>query len=160
MRREIFTTPGLVTARRSILGPPAEGRPGPSLSKSAEMCFYLYYHCNYTYFACYASGSQIYVCIVDCISVLYFYLCNCSSRYVCIVSLLQGQFEWHDNDLRPTFICICIFQHICVCDCIFITRLICMAGMRPSALVTNYFAGDNYAVLLNSNFNFYFHSIL
>ena len=29
-RREIFTTPGHVTARRSILGPPAEGRPGPS----------------------------------------------------------------------------------------------------------------------------------
>ena len=29
-RREIFTTPGDVTARRSILGPPAEGRPGPS----------------------------------------------------------------------------------------------------------------------------------
>ena len=29
-RHEIFTTPGLVTARRSILGPPAEGRPGPS----------------------------------------------------------------------------------------------------------------------------------
>ena len=32
-RREIFTTPGLVTARRSILGPPAEGRPGPSFPK-------------------------------------------------------------------------------------------------------------------------------
>ena len=32
-RREIFTTPGHVTARRSILGPPAEGRPGPSWSK-------------------------------------------------------------------------------------------------------------------------------
>ena len=30
--REIFTTPGHVTARRSILGPPAEGRPGPSIS--------------------------------------------------------------------------------------------------------------------------------
>ena len=29
-RREIFTTPRLVTARRSILGPPTEGRPGPS----------------------------------------------------------------------------------------------------------------------------------
>jgi len=28
---EIFKTPGHVTARRSILGPPAEGRPGPSL---------------------------------------------------------------------------------------------------------------------------------
>ena len=27
---ETFTTPGLVTTRRSILGPPAEGRPGPS----------------------------------------------------------------------------------------------------------------------------------
>ena len=32
-RREIFTAPGLVTARRSILGPPAEGRPGPSDNK-------------------------------------------------------------------------------------------------------------------------------
>ena len=32
-RREIFTTPGHVTARRSILGPPAEGRPGPSMHK-------------------------------------------------------------------------------------------------------------------------------
>ena len=32
-RREIFTTPEHVTARRSILGPPAEGRPGPSLIK-------------------------------------------------------------------------------------------------------------------------------
>ena len=30
VRREIFTTPKLVTARRSILGPPADGRPGPS----------------------------------------------------------------------------------------------------------------------------------
>ena len=29
-RREIFTIPRLVTARPSILGPPAEGRPGPS----------------------------------------------------------------------------------------------------------------------------------
>ena len=29
-RRETFTTPELVTTRRSILGPPAEGRPGPS----------------------------------------------------------------------------------------------------------------------------------
>ena len=29
-RREMFTTPELVTAQRSILGPPAEGRPGPS----------------------------------------------------------------------------------------------------------------------------------
>ena len=28
-RRETFTTPELVTTRRSILGPPAEGRPGP-----------------------------------------------------------------------------------------------------------------------------------
>ena len=28
--REIFTTPGLVTPQRSILGLPAEGRPGPS----------------------------------------------------------------------------------------------------------------------------------
>ena len=35
-RREIFTTPGLVTARRSILGPPAEGRPGPSLRKTSH----------------------------------------------------------------------------------------------------------------------------
>ena len=33
VRREIFTTPGQVTTRRSILGPPAEGRPGPSLYK-------------------------------------------------------------------------------------------------------------------------------
>ena len=33
VRREIFTTPELVTARRSILGPPAEGRPGPSYIK-------------------------------------------------------------------------------------------------------------------------------
>ena len=29
-RCETFTTRGLVTTRRSILGPPAEGRPGPS----------------------------------------------------------------------------------------------------------------------------------
>ena len=29
-RRETFTTPKLVTTWRSILGPPAEGRPGPS----------------------------------------------------------------------------------------------------------------------------------
>ena len=29
-KRETFTTPKLVTTRRSILGPPAEGRPGPS----------------------------------------------------------------------------------------------------------------------------------
>ena len=29
-RRETFKTPELVTIRRSILGPPAEGRPGPS----------------------------------------------------------------------------------------------------------------------------------
>ena len=32
-RREIFTTPRLVTARQSILGPPAEGRSGPSIDK-------------------------------------------------------------------------------------------------------------------------------
>ena len=32
-RREIFTTPELDTARQSILGPPAEGRPGPSFKK-------------------------------------------------------------------------------------------------------------------------------
>ena len=38
-RREIFTTPGHVTARRSILGPPAEGRPGPSLFKSPQKIF-------------------------------------------------------------------------------------------------------------------------
>ena len=37
-RREIFTTPGHVTARRSILGPPAEGRPGPSGYKKVQMC--------------------------------------------------------------------------------------------------------------------------
>ena len=35
-RRETFTTPGHVTARRSILVPPAEGRPGPSLVKSLD----------------------------------------------------------------------------------------------------------------------------
>ena len=29
-RRETFTTPELVNTQRSILGPPAEGRPGPS----------------------------------------------------------------------------------------------------------------------------------
>ena len=29
-RRETFTTPEMVTTRWSILGPPAEGRPGPS----------------------------------------------------------------------------------------------------------------------------------
>ena len=29
-RRETITTPELVTTRRSILGPPAEGRPGPN----------------------------------------------------------------------------------------------------------------------------------
>ena len=32
-RRETFTTPKLVTIWRSILGPPAEGRPGPSNCK-------------------------------------------------------------------------------------------------------------------------------
>ena len=32
-RRETFTTPKLVTTRQSILGPPAEGRPGPSKVK-------------------------------------------------------------------------------------------------------------------------------
>ena len=32
-RREIFTTPELVTARRSILGPPAEGRLGARMYK-------------------------------------------------------------------------------------------------------------------------------
>ena len=36
-RREIFTTPGHVTARRSILGPPAEGRPGPSYLKIIDL---------------------------------------------------------------------------------------------------------------------------
>ena len=36
-RREIFATPGLVTARQSILGPPAEGRPGPSVSKNLKV---------------------------------------------------------------------------------------------------------------------------
>ena len=35
-RREIFSTPRLVTAWRSILGPPAEGRPGPSFSKKSN----------------------------------------------------------------------------------------------------------------------------
>ena len=29
-RHETYITPKLVTTRRSILGPPAEGRPGPS----------------------------------------------------------------------------------------------------------------------------------
>ena len=33
-RREIFTTPGLVTTRRSTLGPPAEGWPGSSTIKN------------------------------------------------------------------------------------------------------------------------------
>ena len=32
--RKFFTNPELVTARRSILGPLAEGRPGPSLNKN------------------------------------------------------------------------------------------------------------------------------
>ena len=36
MRREIFTTPKLVTTQRSILGPPAEGRPGPSKNKFSD----------------------------------------------------------------------------------------------------------------------------
>ena len=36
-RREIFTTPRLVTARQSILGPPAEGRPGPSINKYSNI---------------------------------------------------------------------------------------------------------------------------
>ena len=35
-RREIFTIPELVTARQSILGPPAEGRPGPSNYKKIK----------------------------------------------------------------------------------------------------------------------------
>ena len=35
-RRQICATPVLVTARRSILGPQAEGRPGPSNHKSSE----------------------------------------------------------------------------------------------------------------------------
>ena len=38
-RCEIFTTPELVTARRSILGPPAKGRPRPSKTKSLDNCF-------------------------------------------------------------------------------------------------------------------------
>ena len=33
-RRETFTTPKMVTTRQSILGPPAEGRPGPSDDKN------------------------------------------------------------------------------------------------------------------------------
>ena len=37
-RHEIFSTPELVTARRSILGPPAEGRPGPSNYKCEILC--------------------------------------------------------------------------------------------------------------------------
>ena len=36
-RREIFSTPGHVTARQSILGPPAEGRPGPITQKVASL---------------------------------------------------------------------------------------------------------------------------
>ena len=36
-RLEIFANPGLVTARRTILGLPAEGRPGPCLLKSPLM---------------------------------------------------------------------------------------------------------------------------
>ena len=35
-RREMFTTPELVTTRRSILGPLAEGRPVPSVCKHLE----------------------------------------------------------------------------------------------------------------------------
>ena len=35
-RHEIFKTPGHVPARRSILGPPAEGRPGPSEHKRIQ----------------------------------------------------------------------------------------------------------------------------
>ena len=35
-QRQICTTPGLVTARRSILGPPAEGWPGPSGDNDGE----------------------------------------------------------------------------------------------------------------------------
>ena len=34
--REIFTTPELVTAPRSILGPPSEGRPGVSMPKHSK----------------------------------------------------------------------------------------------------------------------------
>ena len=37
VRREIFTFPELVTARLSILGPPAKGRPGPSLYKKFDI---------------------------------------------------------------------------------------------------------------------------
>ena len=36
-RRKTFSTPGLVTTLRSLLGPPAEDRPGPSLSKSFQI---------------------------------------------------------------------------------------------------------------------------
>ena len=32
-RRETFTTPKLVTTQQSILGPPAEGQPGPSIQE-------------------------------------------------------------------------------------------------------------------------------
>ena len=44
VRCEIFTTPELVTARRSILGPPAKGRPRPSKSK---LCLYLFIFCTF-----------------------------------------------------------------------------------------------------------------
>ena len=37
VRHEIFTTPELVTARRSILGPPAEGQPGTSIFKGSQV---------------------------------------------------------------------------------------------------------------------------
>ena len=39
MRFEIFATPKLVTARRSILGLPAEGWPGPSCIKDSALVF-------------------------------------------------------------------------------------------------------------------------
>ena len=37
-QRETFTTPEVVTNRRPILGPPAEGWPGPSTIKSSITC--------------------------------------------------------------------------------------------------------------------------
>ena len=42
-RREMFTTPELVTAQRSILGPPAEGRPGPSDYKQTKLFFHFFF---------------------------------------------------------------------------------------------------------------------
>ena len=40
----MFTNPGLVIPRPSILGPPAEGRPGPSFGKMLECKRFDKYH--------------------------------------------------------------------------------------------------------------------